>query len=483
MARTDGIWGERTLIDRLCELVSNDGDIDLPEASCRLDGCVKVWALCVDDLRIEVNRLLACLGDNHKRKERMWEEEKEQAISKRRREDYEQMQRPNRTLVSSFSALRVQNFELKHSVDPIFRQLCAEFDRVGAQALLLNRMSIDAHGRVALDGCYDGEADAVGRAETETLVSGSDGEKMMATESTGVDRDVLDLGLRFFSELNVLDAQEICPSLKQIVCDRFESPTSPAQNYSTSGEEEEDVLAILSDDRDLHTVLGTGKDGRRDRPTALGADSRASNAVLDRWTDIDVVGESSTEPDRGVEISNACQSTKTTSAAAIRTDRGAAKHVGIPSKFANLKRKRQGSPEIEFRSAKSRGGSSYTRRLRSSRLQSAPTTPLDDVPPVGDCESLNSEAPRDVGTFQGTRAETLSTCSQTNEHVAHGTATSAAIWAQVPQQPQPQQTMHTMSRLDIHELRDVMGRELDVIRVSPDCDAHPLTVSISGTDH
>jgi condensin complex subunit 2 len=117
----------------------------------------------------------------------------------------------------------LKKFELEFSVDPLFKKASADFDEGGAKGLLLNHLAIDAEGRIVFDSSDD--AEAVSGVEDATS-SGNDAEAAEAAEGAadedrvnGVDGDDMEidiksLQLKFFPDLNTLDGQDICPSLK-----------------------------------------------------------------------------------------------------------------------------------------------------------------------------------------------------------------------------------------------------------------------------
>ena len=132
------------------------------------------------------------------------------------------------TLAPSFAPLQLKKFELEFSVDPLFKKVAADFDEGGAKGLLLNHLAIDSHGRIVFDSSDDaGDATAEGDArrrrsgameDEEELVATEDAETSTQKETEGdeeeVEIDLGTLGSRFFPDLDRLDDQDICPSLK-----------------------------------------------------------------------------------------------------------------------------------------------------------------------------------------------------------------------------------------------------------------------------
>ena len=131
------------------------------------------------------------------------------------------------TLAPSFASLQLKKFELEFSVDPLFKKASADFDEGGAKGLLLNHLSIDSQGRIVFDSSDDaGDASAGGEAtrrKTDEALEEEEVELDSALDTTAkeledtaedVEIDIGELGLKFFPNLDRLDEQDICPSLK-----------------------------------------------------------------------------------------------------------------------------------------------------------------------------------------------------------------------------------------------------------------------------
>lgn len=114
--------------------------------------------------------------------------------------------------------------ELEFSVDPMFKKASADFDEGGAKGLLLNHLAIDSSGRIVFDSSDDAED-----ATAEPVMIGKQGDMLGSNESIDahevveqdsssqvreVQIDIDALGSIFFPDLSKLDAQDICPSLK-----------------------------------------------------------------------------------------------------------------------------------------------------------------------------------------------------------------------------------------------------------------------------
>jgi len=62
------------------------------------------------------------------------------------------------TLVTSYEQLTVKKFDLEFTVDPLFKKTSADFDKGGAQGLLLNHLPVDSDVKIIFDA-----SDAIGR--------------------------------------------------------------------------------------------------------------------------------------------------------------------------------------------------------------------------------------------------------------------------------------------------------------------------------
>jgi condensin complex subunit 2 len=125
----------------------------------------------------------------------------------------------------------VKKFELEFSVDPLFKKASADFDEGGAKGLLLNHLAIDYQGRIVFDSSDDAtesneKNDLQTRAdETEETDNGVNDESTNTPRSDGpgsegdastedLEIDISALAAQFFPTLNIIDEQDICPSLK-----------------------------------------------------------------------------------------------------------------------------------------------------------------------------------------------------------------------------------------------------------------------------
>ena len=122
------------------------------------------------------------------------------------------------TLVPSFEQLRLKKMELEFSVDPLFKKASADFDEGGAKGLLLNHLSIDGEGRIVFDSSDDSkEADAGEDSRRDSMDPEGVEELGKDKDATVLEDgpvDIAALGARFFPDLNILDSQDICPTLQ-----------------------------------------------------------------------------------------------------------------------------------------------------------------------------------------------------------------------------------------------------------------------------
>lgn len=129
----------------------------------------------------------------------------------------------------AFSSLQLKKFELEFSVDPLFKKASADFDEGGAKGLLLNHLMIDGQGRIVFDSsddANDASADGIKPRRREDVVAEDEdmdaeeeheatAEEVVApADDEEVDIDIGALGAKFFSDLSILDSQDVCPSLK-----------------------------------------------------------------------------------------------------------------------------------------------------------------------------------------------------------------------------------------------------------------------------
>ncbi|KAI9772235.1 MAG: hypothetical protein M1840_000984 [Geoglossum simile] len=216
-------------------LKEGDG-VNFQKASCTLDGCIKIYTSRVDSVATETGKLLSGLADsgNKKRGEEDGCEggdgsEDDEGEGSGKRGKKRAQRSSEATLAPSFSTLQLKKFELEFSVDPLFKKASADFDEGGAKGLLLNHLSIDAQGRIVFDSSddardgneevgqgkqsVDDQVTAVDEKELETR-EGEEGGDASSGEEEDAEVDIASLREKFLPDLNRLDSQDICPSLK-----------------------------------------------------------------------------------------------------------------------------------------------------------------------------------------------------------------------------------------------------------------------------
>lgn len=110
-------------------------------------------------------------------------------------------------------------------MDPLFKKASADFDEGGAKGLLLNHLAIDGHGRIVFDSSDDAvddssktaEGDQQESADPESQADGqvqSTQQQASDTFEDDADIDLATLATHFFPDLDRLEEQDVCPSLK-----------------------------------------------------------------------------------------------------------------------------------------------------------------------------------------------------------------------------------------------------------------------------
>jgi condensin complex subunit 2 len=219
-------------------LKEGDG-VNFQKASCTLDGCVKIYTSRVDSVATETGKLLSGLADSGNKKQKRGEEgegegeegeedEEEEEDGVKKRVKKKTQRSSEATLAPSFASLHLKKFELEFSVDPLFKKASADFDEGGAKGLLLNHLAIDSEGRIVFDSSDDIEGvspedkePTQGEAENNASTDDPTKDKTILSENpvTVSQDDEIDLdSLRsiFFPNLDRLDEQDICPSLKNL---------------------------------------------------------------------------------------------------------------------------------------------------------------------------------------------------------------------------------------------------------------------------
>lgn len=120
-------------------------------------------------------------------------------------------------------------------MDPLFKKASADFDEGGAKGLLLNHLAIDSQGRIVFDSSDDADEespkDTVTKQEDDQDVEMTDdadaadpekagssspapGQTQEDTFEDSMEIDIAPLANRFFPDMDRLEEQDICPSLK-----------------------------------------------------------------------------------------------------------------------------------------------------------------------------------------------------------------------------------------------------------------------------
>ncbi|KAI1369233.1 condensin complex subunit 2/barren [Xylaria arbuscula] len=216
-----------------------DGDgVNFQRASCTLDGCVKIYTSRVDSVATETGKLLSGLADSNSKKkgkddEGDGEESEEEEVDEDgnvvvRKKTKKRQRSSEATLAPSFASLQLKKFEMEFAVDPLFKKASADFDEGGAKGLLLNHLMIDGQGRIVFDSSDDANdksADGIKPRRREDVTAEEEDEleedddtitdqPATVEEDEDVEIDISALGMKFFPDLNRLDEQDICPSLK-----------------------------------------------------------------------------------------------------------------------------------------------------------------------------------------------------------------------------------------------------------------------------
>jgi condensin complex subunit 2 len=149
------------LIDYFSELsfVRDGASINFQKASCTLDGCVKIYSSRVDSVVDETGKLLNGLADGNFRHARPGQEdeadsneaEDEEGESGQKKRPVRKASRHASTLEKNPEALCLKQFELEHTVDPLFRKTCAEFDESSSRGSLMHSLSLSASCQVVFD--------------------------------------------------------------------------------------------------------------------------------------------------------------------------------------------------------------------------------------------------------------------------------------------------------------------------------------------
>ncbi|GAA5886436.1 hypothetical protein JCM5296_001906 [Sporobolomyces johnsonii] len=186
----------------------DDNSINFQKASCTLDGCVKIWTSRVDSVATETGKLLSGLGeDAHAQGDEDMNDDGDGDDDEREaRKAKKRAARAAATLADDFSKIRVKQFDLEFTVDPLFKKTSADFDEGGAGGILMNHLGCDGNMKVVFDA---------GDAKLECDEEDEDGEQDEEDEEEeGVEVDIAKLRERCMPfGLSTLSSMTLCPSL------------------------------------------------------------------------------------------------------------------------------------------------------------------------------------------------------------------------------------------------------------------------------
>ncbi|BGP58418.1 hypothetical protein JCM8202_004242 [Rhodotorula sphaerocarpa] len=194
----------------------DDNSINFQKASCTLDGCVKIWTSRVDSVATETGKLLSGLGEDAQPMDEDDEdgnpdgEDGEGRPEKRARK---RTARQAATLADDFAKLRVKQFDLEFTVDPLFKKTSADFDEGGAGGILMNHLGCDGSMKVVFDA-GDAKLDCEEEEEDGAEAEGEGEQRKTAPEEEHLQLDLSKLAARCLPRgLEPLVSMSLCPSL------------------------------------------------------------------------------------------------------------------------------------------------------------------------------------------------------------------------------------------------------------------------------
>ena len=188
--------------------------------------------------------------------------------------------------------------ELEFSVDPLFKKASADFDEGGAKGLLLNHLAIDNNGRIVFDS--SDEVDASNREGSPTPTNDKQqpdhhldqvpGEAETTDQSGHLSpQDMGVLRTSFFPRLELLDEQDVCPSLRTFdLGDQNATSKIPflkdQADQSMLGQED-DLTASLYQEQQLNPNVADDGSGTLEVPADMefgeGGETWARDAALE----------------------------------------------------------------------------------------------------------------------------------------------------------------------------------------------------------
>lgn len=347
-------------------LKEGDG-VNFQKASCTLDGCVKIYTSRVDSVATETGKLLSGLADSRDRKaadanaeEENGEDEEEEGGDRSSRRTKRKARIHEATLASSFASLQLKKFELEFSVDPLFKKASADFDEGGAKGLLLNHLSIDGQGRIVFDSSDEtaegNSKEADNERQSSAEVEQSDRAAASKDDSVeeNIEIDVRPLAAQFFPDLDVLQAQDICPSLKDFdlgdPSGSLEIPFLKAPEDWRNGKSDEfgrtDVSGIMLDDDnavgfdDDDDATLAGFDLSDDAGFGNGGEAWAREAALEQMLKVHRVDQDGDEMMVDADLGTADDF-----AISLSHQPSAVEHENVLSYFDNALQKNWAGPE------------------------------------------------------------------------------------------------------------------------------------------
>ncbi|KAK0533289.1 hypothetical protein OC842_003014 [Tilletia horrida] len=264
---------------------SGDGTINFQKASCTLDGCVKVWTSRVDSVVVETGRLLSGLQDDTRpgRRDEDGDGDGEGGSDDDAADDLDgedgeggsgtgrgkgKKRRNNKevTLAKHFSQIKIKNFDLEFTVDPLFKKTSADFDEGGAGGLLMNHLGVDRRMRVVFDASDvagvdeedDEEKNEAAQADTEAARALREADQIdiskLQSKLFGVPEEEASERVPHLAAM--LNRRFVCPSLRMFKFDR-EDKTSFAEFVHRAAEADAELDA-QDDDMAVDNDVGAG---------------------------------------------------------------------------------------------------------------------------------------------------------------------------------------------------------------------------------
>ncbi|GAA5982564.1 hypothetical protein JCM10908_006700 [Rhodotorula pacifica] len=235
----------------------DDNSINFQKASCTLDGCVKIWTSRVDSVATETGKLLSGLGeDAEPMGDDDMEEDGEDGEARPEKRARKRTARQAATLADDFSKIRVKQFDLEFTVDPLFKKTSADFDEGGAGGILMNHLGCDGSMKVVFDA---GDAKLDGDDE-----DGDDEDAEVEAKAASADHleiDLTTLRARCLPNgLEPLATMSLCPSLSFF---RFSDAQLDLGLLNLGNDDDEDETMHVAGRRDEPSIAHpfVGDDG------------------------------------------------------------------------------------------------------------------------------------------------------------------------------------------------------------------------------